>query len=55
MTSGVSFVFPGDLEGYLIGEYEKLSKKVRGDSDSMKRFISFFMLDKICGMGVRYV
>lgn len=55
MTSGVSFVFPGDLEGHLLEEYEKLSKKVGGDSDSIKRFVSFFLLDKICGIGVRYV
>ena len=54
MTSGVSFVFPGDLEEYLLRRYKKLSKKVKSDSDSIKRFISFFRLNKIDGIEVRY-
>ena len=54
MTSGVSFAFPGDLEGYLLRRYKKLSKKVKSDSDSIKRFVSFFRLNKINGIEVRY-
>lgn len=54
MTSGVSFVFPGDLKENLLRRYKKLSKKVESDSDSIKRFVSFFRLNKIGGMEVRY-
>jgi hypothetical protein len=54
MTSGVSFAFPGDLEGYLLRRYKKLSKKIRSDSDSIKRFVSFFRLNKTEGIEVRY-
>ena len=54
MTSGISFVFPGGLEGYLLRRYKKLSKKVKSDSDSIKRFVSFFRLNKIDGIEVRY-
>jgi len=54
MTSGVSFVFPGDLEEYLLRRHKKLSKKVKSVSDSIKRFISFFRLNKIDGIEVRY-
>ncbi|NMX22261.1 hypothetical protein C5S30_07590 [ANME-1 cluster archaeon GoMg4] len=54
MTSGVSFVFPGDSKENLLRRYKKLSKKVESDSDSIKRFVSFFRLNKIGGMEVRY-
>ena len=54
MTSGVSFVFPGDSEGYLLRRYKKLSRKVKSDSDSIKRFVSFFRLYKTDGIEVRY-
>ncbi len=54
MTSGVSFVFPGDLEEYLLRRYKKLSKKVKSDSEAIKRFVSFFRLNKTNGIEVRY-
>jgi len=54
MTSGISFVFRGDLEKYLLRRYKKLSKMVKSDSDSIKRFISFFRFNKIDGMEVIY-
>ena len=54
MTSGMCFVFSGDLEGYLLRRYKKLRKKVKSDSDSIKRFISFFRLSKTDGIEVRY-
>lgn len=53
-ASGVSIVFPGNLENYLLMRYKKLSKKVKSDSDSIKRFISFFRLNKTDGIEVRY-
>ncbi|RLF33140.1 MAG: hypothetical protein DRN07_03330 [Thermoplasmata archaeon] len=55
MTSGISFAFPGDLEEYLLRRYKKLSKKVKTDSESIKRFISFFRLSKTDGIEVGYV
>ncbi len=54
MTSGISFVFPGNLEKYLVKRYRKLSKKVKSDSESIKRFVSFFRLNKTDGIEVRY-
>ena len=54
MTSGISFVFSGDLEKYLLKGYKKLSKKVKTDSDSIKRFVSFFKLNKTDGIDVKY-
>jgi hypothetical protein len=54
MTSGVSFAFPGELEGYLRRNYKKLSKKVKSDSDSIKRFVSFFWLSKTDGLEMKY-
>lgn len=53
-TSGISFIFPGSLEMYLLRRYKKLIKKINSDSDSVKRFVSFFKLNKIDGMEVRY-
>ncbi|MBI4316908.1 MAG: hypothetical protein HY675_00340 [Chloroflexi bacterium] len=41
MTSGIAFVFPDDLESYLLRKYKKLAKKVPSESDSTKRFVSF--------------
>jgi len=54
MTSGVSFAFPGELERYLLRKYKKLSKKVEADSESIKRFVSFFWLSKTDGLKMRY-
>lgn len=54
MTSGFSFVFQGYLEEYLLKRYEKISKKVESDRDSIKRFVSFFRLNKEDGMEVNY-
>lgn len=54
MTSGIAFAFPGELEEYLLRRYKKLSKKVKSDSNSIKRFVSFFRLNKTDGIEVRY-
>jgi len=54
ITSGFSFVFHGDLEEYLLRRYKKLGKKVESDSDSIKRFVSFFKLNKAEGFEVSY-
>jgi hypothetical protein len=55
MTSGVSFVFPGDLKAHLIREYKQLNTKIKSDSESIKRFISFFILNKIDSIEAAYV
>lgn len=54
ITSGISFVFSGDLEEYLLRKYKKLDKKIKSDSNSIKRFVSFFKLNKTDGMEVVY-
>lgn len=54
MTSGISFLFRGSLKKYLIRRYRRISKKIESDSDSMKRFIVFFKLNRECGEEVRY-
>lgn len=55
MTSGALFAFPGNLEKYLLNKYKKLSKRIKSDSDSVKRFVSFFKLNKTDGIEVRYL
>lgn len=54
MTSGITFAFPDHLEGYLVRRYKKLSKKVQSDSESIRRFVSFFFLSKTDGFKVKY-
>ncbi len=54
MTSGVSLIFPGHLKRYLLRRCKKLSRKVKSDRDSMKRFVSFYELSKTDGIEVRY-
>jgi len=55
MTSGVSFVFPPYKENYLIQEYKKKSKKIKSDNEAIKRFVTFYKLNKIYGMDVKYI
>ena len=54
MTSGVSFVFRGSLKKYIIKRYRRISKKIKSDRDSVKRFIAFFKLYRECDEEVRY-
>ncbi len=54
MSAGIMFAFYGELEKDILKKYKILSKKVRLDSDSMKRFISFYKLSKTEGIEVRY-
>lgn len=54
MTSGLIFIFRGDYEEYLFKKYRKLSKRVATDSESLRRFVSFFWLSKTDGLEVRY-
>ncbi len=53
MTSGISFVFPGKLKKYLLREYKRLSKKVKSNNESVRRFVAFFKLNRIYGIETR--
>ncbi len=54
MSAGILFAFYGELEKYLLKKYKMLSKKVKSDSESIKRFVSFYKLSKTDGIEVRY-
>ena len=54
MTSGVSFAFPNELGNYLLRQYKKLRKKIKSDSEAVKRFVSFFWLSKTDGLKMKY-
>lgn len=54
MTSGISFAFHRHLEQYLLKRYRILSKKVKSNDKSVKRFVSFHKLSKTKGIEVRY-
>ena len=54
MTSGVSFAYPGHLVEYLLETYRLLSRNVASDSESVKRFVSFYKLSKTKGIEVSY-
>jgi hypothetical protein len=49
MTSGVSFIFRREIKQYLLRRYRKISKKIETGDQDMKRYISFFKLNKECG------
>lgn len=49
MTSGVSFIFRKEIKQYLLRRYRKISKKIEAGDQDMKRYISFFKLNKECG------
>ncbi len=54
MSAGILFAFYGELEKDILKKYKILSKKVKSDSDSIKRFVSFYKLSKTDGIQVRY-
>jgi hypothetical protein len=49
MTSGVSFIFRKEIKDYVLRRYRKISKKIDANDQDMKRYISFFKLNKECG------
>lgn len=53
-TSGVSFAFRGDREKYIIRKYREISKRIKSRSESLKRFVAFYKLNKTHGIEVRY-
>lgn len=54
MSAGILFAFYGELEKDILKKYKMLSKKVRSDNESIKRFVSFYKLSKTDGIEVRY-
>lgn len=54
MSAGILFAFYGELEKNLLKKYKQLSNKVKSDSDSVKRFVSFYKLSKTDGIQVKY-
>jgi len=55
LTSGISFPFRGRLKKRLVRRYRRISKKIKSDSDSMKRFIAFFKLNRKYGEKAVYL
>ena len=53
-TSGIAFVFEGELIGYLLHRYKIFMKKIKEGSESMKRFLCFYRLNKRFGIDVYY-
>jgi hypothetical protein len=54
MSAGILFAFYGELEKNLLKKYKLASKKVKSDSESIKRFVAFYKLSKTDGIQVRY-
>ncbi len=54
MSAGILFAFYGELQKELIKKYKTLSKKVKSDIESVKRFAAFYNLSKTDGIKVRY-
>lgn len=55
MTSGVSFIFPPNMENYLIKQYKKKINKVKSKDEAVKRFVTFYQLNKKHGIDVFYI
>jgi hypothetical protein len=54
MTSGLTFAFPAGYEEYLLRKYRNLSRKVKSDSEAVRRFVSFFNLSRTDGFEMEY-
>jgi len=55
MTSGIAFVFQGNLEKYLLNRYKKLTRKIKSNCDSIKRFVAFYRLNKSNGIEISFL
>jgi hypothetical protein len=53
MTSGMFCIFPANSEKYILKQYKSKVKKVKSDTESVRRFITFFKLNRIEGLEVR--
>lgn len=55
MTSGVSFIFHSNMENYLIKQYKKKITKIKSNDEAVKRFVSFYQLNKKHDIDVSYI
>ena len=55
MTSGVSFLFPSNIENYLIKQYKKKNNKIKSNNEDIRRFVTFYKLHKKHGIDVSYI
>jgi hypothetical protein len=55
MTSGVSFAFRGDTEDHLQTVYKQMSRTIESQPEPVKRYVSFYKLDRKYGLEVRYI
>lgn len=54
ITSGVAFAFPPNMEDLIVRKYKMKRKKIKSNSESIKRYVSFFKLSKMYGIDVAY-
>lgn len=54
ITSGISFPFPADQEGYLLRRYKRIMRKLKMEDESIAKFIAFFELNRTEGLLVSY-
>jgi hypothetical protein len=54
MTAGIAFAFPGDAEAHLLRRYKRLSKRIKADTDSARRLVAFFQLNRTEGIEVSF-
>ena len=50
MSSGIGFLFKGDLKNYLIKRHKAVMKKVPADSADLRRYVAFFKLYRSEGL-----
>ena len=54
MTAGIAFVFPGHLKTSLERRYKRLSKRVKAPTESARRLVAFFQLNRTAGIEVTF-
>jgi hypothetical protein len=54
MTAGIAFVFPGDLKASLERRYKRRSKRVKAPTESARRLVAFFQLNRAAGIEVLF-
>jgi hypothetical protein len=54
MTSGIGFIFPGNLEKYLQRQWQRLGRRKSESEASAERYAGFFKLNKRMGLPTRY-
>jgi hypothetical protein len=54
MTAGIAFVFPGDLQASLVQRYKRVSRRVKAPTESARRLVAFFHLNRTAGIEVTF-